>query len=65
MAKFDERKEKYGVITKEAPTQVKEQTGGNYMNEMNNVLAMCEKDPAMNELLDQLFVLYNLKKVES
>ena len=36
-----------------------------YMNEMNNVLAMCEKDPAMKELLDQLFVLYNLKKVES
>jgi hypothetical protein len=23
---------------------------------------MCETDPAMKELLDQLFVLYNLKK---
>lgn len=33
-----------------------------YMNEMNNVLAMCETDPAMRDLLDQLFVLYNLKK---
>lgn len=33
-----------------------------YMNEMNNVLAMCEKDPAMKDLLDKLFVLYNLKK---
>ena len=35
-----------------------------YMNEMNNVLAMCEQDPAMKELLDKLFVLYNLKKHE-
>jgi hypothetical protein len=26
------------------------------------VLHMCENDPAMRELLDQLFVLYNLKK---
>lgn len=34
-----------------------------YMNEMNNVLAMCERDPAMRELLDKLFVLYNLKKI--
>lgn len=33
-----------------------------YMNHMNQVLAMCEQDPAMKELLDQLFVLYNLKK---
>lgn len=33
-----------------------------YMNEMNNVLTMCERDPAMKDLLDQLFVLYNLKK---
>jgi len=23
---------------------------------------MCESDPAMRELLEQLFVLYNLKK---
>lgn len=33
-----------------------------YMNEMNNVLAMCETDPTMKDLLDQLFVMYNLKK---
>ena len=33
-----------------------------YTSEMNSVLAMCETDPAMRELLDQLFVLYNLKK---
>lgn len=33
-----------------------------YMNEMNDVLAMCETDPTMNNLLEQLFVLYNLKK---
>ena len=31
-------------------------------SEFNDVLLMCEKDPAMKELLDQLFVLYNLKK---
>lgn len=33
-----------------------------YMNEMNAILTMCERDPAMKDLLDQLFVLYNLKK---
>lgn len=33
-----------------------------YRSEINQVLAMCETDPAMRELLDQLFVLYNLKK---
>jgi hypothetical protein len=33
-----------------------------YRNEINHVLTMCETDPAMRELLDQLFVLYNLKK---
>lgn len=33
-----------------------------YMNHINDVLRMCETDPAMRELLDQLFVLYNLKK---
>ena len=31
-------------------------------SEINQVLQMCEKDPAMRELLDQLFVMYNLKK---
>lgn len=31
-------------------------------NEINQVLLMCESDPAMRELLEQLFVLYNLKK---
>lgn len=33
-----------------------------YMNEMNEVLRMCEQDPAMKELLEQLFMLYNLKR---
>ena len=33
-----------------------------YRSEMNNVLLMCEQDLAMRELLDQLFVLYNLKR---
>lgn len=33
-----------------------------YRAEINQVLQMCEHDPAMHELLDQLFVLYNLKK---
>lgn len=33
-----------------------------YMNEMNAVLAMCETDPAMKDLLDKLFLMYNLKK---
>ena len=31
-------------------------------SEINQVLIMCESDPVMRELLDQLFVLYNLKK---
>lgn len=33
-----------------------------YMNQMNDILTMCETDPSMKALLDQLFVLYNLKK---
>ena len=33
-----------------------------YRSEMNQVLLMCEHDPAMRDLLDQLFVMYNLKK---
>ncbi len=33
-----------------------------YRSEINQVLLMCERDPAMKELLDQLFVMYNLKK---
>ena len=33
-----------------------------YRSEINQVLMMCEQDPAMRELLDQLFVMYNLKK---
>jgi hypothetical protein len=32
------------------------------MSELNEVVRMCETDPAMKELLDRLFVLYNLKK---
>ena len=33
-----------------------------YKSEINQVLMMCEQDPAMKDLLDRLFVLYNLKK---
>ena len=33
-----------------------------YRSEINQVLQMCERDPAMKEMLDQLFVMYNLKK---
>ena len=33
-----------------------------YRSEINQVLLMCEQDLAMRELLEQLFVLYNLKK---
>ena len=33
-----------------------------YRSKINHVLTMCETDPAMKELLDQLFMLYNLKK---
>ena len=33
-----------------------------YRSEINQVLTMCEQDPAMRELLDQLFVMYNLKR---
>jgi hypothetical protein len=32
------------------------------LSDLNEVVKMCETDPAMKELLDQLFVLYNLKK---
>ena len=31
-----------------------------YRSEINQVLIMCERDPAMRDLLDQLFVMYNL-----
>ena len=34
-----------------------------YRSEINQVLTMCEQDPAMRDLLEQLFVLYNLKKI--
>lgn len=33
-----------------------------YRSEINQVLTMCEQDPGMRDLLDQLFVMYNLKK---
>lgn len=33
-----------------------------YQNEINQVLIMCEQHPDMKELLDKLFVLYNLRK---
>jgi roadblock/LC7 domain-containing protein len=32
-----------------------------YRSEINQVLQMCEADPAMKDLLDRLFVMYNLK----
>lgn len=32
------------------------------LSEMNEVVKMCESDPAMKEMLDQLLVMYNLKK---
>lgn len=32
------------------------------LSELNEVVKMCETDPAMKELLDRLFVMYNLKK---
>ena len=35
------------------------------MSELNEVVRMCETDPEMRELLDKLFVVYNLKKKES
>lgn len=34
------------------------------LSELNEVVKMCESDPGMKELLDQLFVLYNLKKTD-
>lgn len=34
------------------------------LSELNEVVKMCEVDPGMKELLDQLFVMYNLKKHE-
>lgn len=36
-----------------------------YRSEINQVLQMCESDSAMKELLEQLFVLYNLKKCQT
>lgn len=33
-----------------------------YRSEINQVLLMCEQDPVMRDLLEQLFVMYNLKK---
>ena len=34
------------------------------LGELNEVVKMCETDPGMKQLLDQLFVMYNLKKNE-
>lgn len=33
------------------------------MSELNDIVRMSETDPAIRGLLDQLFVLYNLKKI--
>ena len=30
--------------------------------QINDILRMCETDPAMQSMLEQLFVMYNLKK---
>lgn len=35
------------------------------LSEMNEVIRMCETDPEMKELLDKLFIVYNLKKKDS
>lgn len=35
-----------------------------YMNKMNQVLIMCEQYPDMQDLLDKLFLLYNLRKTD-
>lgn len=35
------------------------------LSELNEVVRMCETDSEMRELLDRLFVVYNLKKKES
>ena len=32
------------------------------LSELNEVIKMCETDPAMQAMLEQLFVMYNLKK---
>lgn len=32
------------------------------LSKLNEVVRMCETDPGMKELLDKLFVLYNLRK---
>lgn len=40
------------------------QSNKRMLNELNEIVRMCETDPEMQELLDKLFVLYNLKKVE-
>ena len=33
-----------------------------YMNHINDVLTMCEQHDDMKDLLEKLFVLYNLRK---
>lgn len=35
-----------------------------FRSEINQLLLMCETDPAMREMLEQLFVMYNLKKTD-
>jgi hypothetical protein len=30
--------------------------------QINDILQMCETDPGMKQILEQLFVMYNLKK---
>jgi len=37
-------------------------TNKRMLSELNEAVRMAETDPAMRELLDQLLVLYNLKK---
>jgi acetone carboxylase gamma subunit len=35
-----------------------------WLTELNEVIIMCETDNEMRELLEKLFILYNLKKHE-
>ena len=40
-------------------------TNRRMLSDLNEVIRMCETDPDMRELLDRLFVLYNLKKPDN
>jgi hypothetical protein len=52
-----------------SPASTRQVIGYDYnkysLSKINDVVKMCETDPAMQELLDQLLVLYNLKKTSN